>query len=111
MAATATAAAAPLAFRIQEFGHAQLLLRHVKGVLEVVSGVGLLQSVVIHQIGPEIKGGGQGQRFNGGKKNQTKKQQDGGGKRRKTDERQTSVYSPSCFFLSRVPSVLTGVCV
>lgn len=62
------AVAAPLAFGIQEFGHAQLLLRYVEGVLEVVSGVGLLQSVIIHQIGPEIDRGGEGQRFNGKKK-------------------------------------------
>lgn len=55
----------PLAFRIQEFCHTQLLLCHVKGVLKVVSGVGLFQSVIIHKIRPEIdRGDGGGGRFN-----------------------------------------------
>lgn len=41
-----------LAFWVQQFGHAEFLLRHVEGVLEVVSRVGPLQGVVLHQIWP-----------------------------------------------------------
>lgn len=42
-----------LAFWVQQFGHAKLLLRYVKGALEVVGRVGPLQTVKFHQIRPE----------------------------------------------------------
>lgn len=48
-----------LTFRVQQFGHAEFLLRHVEGVLEVVSRVGPLQVVVLHQIWP--RGGEDGE--------------------------------------------------